>query len=216
MDVRRILVGLVAVACITLVALQLHAHWVPAGVAKFIASTAFVTLAIRGGALDSVYGRLVLAGLAFSWCGDMLLIGQSQKAFLAGLVAFLLAHVAYVSAFVQHGYHRGWTIGAAIPITVLAIAVWAWLAPYTPAHLSIPVRAYITVISLMVIFAFGTRGRGGSLLIVAGAVLFFLSDLSVAALRLVQTGYPTYVIGQPFYFAGQVCLALSVSQSRSH
>ena len=72
------------------------------------------------------------------------------------------------------------------------------------------------MISLMVIFAIGTRGRGGSLLIVSGAVLFFLSDLSVAALRLVETDYPTYVLGLPFYYAGQVCLALSSSQSRSH
>lgn len=216
MDVRHTLAGLVAIACIALVALQLHAHWVPAAVAKLIASTAFILLAARGGALDSAYGRLVLAGLAFSWCGDMLLIGQSQQAFLAGLVAFLLAHVAYISAFVKHGYGRGWTIGAAIPITVVAVAVWAWLAPYTPAHLSIPVRAYIAVIGLMVIFAFGTRGKGGSPLIVAGAALFFLSDLSVAALRLVQTAHPTYVIGLPLYYAGQVCLASSVSQSRSH
>ena len=68
----------------------------------------------------------------------------------------------------------------------------------------------------MVIFAYGTRGRDGSILIVAGATLFFLSDLSVAALRLVQTEYPTYVLGLPFYYAGQVCLALSVSHSRSH
>ena len=79
-----------------------------------------------------------------------------------------------------------------------------------------PVRAYVAVISLMVIFAVGTQGRGGSRLIIAGAVLFFLSDLSVAALRLVQTGYPTYVLGLPLYYAGQVCLALSSSQSRSH
>ena len=49
-----------------------------------------------------------------------------------------------------------------------------------------------------------------------GAVLFFLSDLSVAALRLVQVEYPTSVLGLPVYYAGQVCLALSSSQSRSH
>jgi hypothetical protein len=53
-------------------------------------------------------------------------------------------------------------------------------------------------------------------LILTGAVLFFLSDLSVAALRLVQTDLPTYTWGLPLYYAGQVCLALSTSQSRSH
>ncbi len=212
----RHLVALVAVACVALVTLLLHGHTLPAAAAKFVASSAFVALALRGGATRSAFGRLILVGLLLSWFGDMFLIGASRTAFLAGLVAFLLAHVAYVSAFVRHGYHRGWAIVAAIPITAIAIAVWAWLAPYVADDMSVPVRAYIAVISLMVVFAIATRGRGGPWLIVAGAVLFFLSDLSVAALRLVQTSYPTYVIGLPFYYAGQVCLALSVSQSRSH
>jgi uncharacterized membrane protein YhhN len=146
----------------------------------------------------------------------MFLIGLSKTAFLAGLVAFLLAHVAYVAAFVRHGYERRWIWVAMVPVTAIAIGVFVWLEPYTPADLLNPVRAYVAVISLMVIFAIGTQGRGGSILIVAGAMLFFLSDLSVAALRLVQTQYPTYVIGLPLYYAGQVCLALSSSQSRSH
>jgi len=212
----RLLVTLVGVACIALVALLLADMTVPAAATKFIASTAFVALAIRGGALVSIYGRLILAGLALSWCGDMFLIGQSKTAFLAGLVAFLLAHVAYVAAFVQHGYQRRWIWVATVPVTAIAIGVFVWLEPYTPADLLNPVRAYVAVISLMVIFAIGTQGRGGSKLIVAGAIMFFLSDLSVASLRLVQTEYPTYIIGLPLYYAGQVCLALSSSQSRSH
>lgn len=216
MPSARILVIVIAIACAALVALLLHGHALPALFAKIIASTAYIALAMRSGALASSYGRLILVGLIFSWCGDMALTSTSRQAFLAGLSAFLLAHVAYVAAFVRHGYHRVWVILAAVPLTAIAIAVWTWLEPHTPAALSIPVRAYIAVITLMVVFALGTRGRGGSLLIVAGAVLFFLSDLSVAALRLVQTDYPTYVLGLPLYFAAQACFALSASQSRSH
>jgi uncharacterized membrane protein YhhN len=212
----RLLVTLVGAACIALVALLLADMSAPAAGMKFIASSAFVALAIRGGALASIYGRLILTGLALSWCGDMFLIGASKSAFLGGLVAFLLAHVAYVGAFVQHGYERRWIWVAMVPVTAIAIGVFVWLDPYTPPDLLNPVRAYVAVISLMVIFAIGTQGRGGSKLIVVGATLFFLSDLSVAALRLVQTEYPTYVIGLPLYYAGQLCLALSSSQSRSH
>ena len=203
-------------ACLALVTLQYSGYVIPAAAAKVVASTAFIVLALRAGALESLFGKLILAGLALSWCGDMLLIGASEVYFLGGLVAFLLAHIAYVSAFVTHGYRRSWAAIAAVPITAVAITVWAWLEPHTAANLSFPVRAYIAVISLMVIFAVGTRGAGGPWLIVAGAILFFLSDLSVAALRIVQTDTATYVIGLPFYYAGQVCLALSVSQSRSH
>ena len=212
----RNLVVVVGVACLALVGMLYANQHLPALAAKFIASTSFVVLAVRSGAMESTYGRLILLGLAFSWCGDMFLTGQSQLAFLAGLSAFLLGHVAYVSAFIRHGYDRRWLLAVTIPVTALAIAVFSWLLPHTPSDLAIPVRAYVAVISLMVIFAYGTRGRGGSILIVIGATLFFLSDLSVAALRLVQTEYPTYVLGLPFYYAGQACLALSVSHSRSH
>jgi len=212
----RNLTVITGAACLALVGMLYFDLYQPAFAAKFIASTSFIALAIKAGAMESTYGRLVLLGLGFSWCGDMLLTGQSQLAFLAGLCAFLLGHVAYVSAFIRHGYRRAWVFVAAVPVLAIAVAVLAWLAPHTPPDLEIPVRAYVAVISLMVIFAYGTRGHDGSILIVAGATLFFLSDLSVAALRLVQTEYPTYVLGLPFYYAGQVCLALSVSHSRSH
>jgi uncharacterized membrane protein YhhN len=212
----RFLIIVIAASCAALVGLLLAGYSELAIAAKLIASTGFVALAIQSGAPASAFGRLILAGLLLSWCGDMFLTGQSQAAFLGGLAAFLLAHVAYVAAFVKHGYHRAWTMGAAIPITIIAIIVWVWLEPHTPNNLSIPVRAYIVVISVMVIFAVGARGLGGSLFILAGAILFYLSDLSVASLRLVQVDYPIYIIGLPLYYAGQVCFALSVSQSRSH
>jgi uncharacterized membrane protein YhhN len=212
----RSLAVLVAVSCIALVVLLLMEQDLGAAAAKLIASSAFVALAIRAGALRSDYGRIILLGLAFSWFGDAFLIGETQTLFLAGLGAFLLAHIAYIVAFVLRGISLKWAGIAALAIVALAIAITVWLAPHIPSALVIPVHAYTTVISLMVIAAFGTRGRGASILIVAGAVMFFLSDLSVAALRLVQTDFPTYVWGLPLYYAGQVCLALSTSQSRSH
>ena len=212
----RSLAVLVAVSCIALVALLLMEQNMGAAAAKLIASSAFVALAIRAGALRSNYGRIILLGLVFSWSGDAFLIGETQTLFLAGLGAFLLVHVAYIVAFVLLGISIKWAGIAALAIGALAIAITVWLAPHIPSALVLPVRAYTTVISLMVIAAFGTRGRGASILIVAGAAMFFLSDLSVAALRLVQTDFPTYVWGLPLYYAGQVCLALSTSQSRSH
>ncbi len=212
----RTLSAVVAVACLALVIFLFFELRTPALVSKLTASSAFIALAFQGGAQHSWYGRLILLGLVFSWFGDMFLTSATQTAFLLGLGAFLLAHVAYVAAFVKHGYHRGWVWAAVVPITAIAMIVWIWLEPHTAPYLSIPVRAYIAVISVMVLFAIGTRGAGGHLLILAGAVLFFVSDLSVAALRLLETSWPTYILGLPFYYAGQVCLALSVSQSRSH
>jgi uncharacterized membrane protein YhhN len=211
----RVLVALVAAGCIALVAFLLIGQDSSAALAKLIASTAFVLLAVRVGGLQSVYGRIILLGLVCSWLGDAFLIGETQYAFLAGLGAFLLAHLAYIAAFVTKGVDRLWISMAAVPVAAIAVIITIWLAPHVPSELVIPVRIYTAAISVMVIAAFGTRGRGASILILAGAVLFFLSDLSVAALRLVQTDVPTYVLGLPLYYAGQVCLAVSVSQSRS-
>lgn len=213
---RRNLVALVAVGCVALVTLLFLGQDLAAACAKLVASTAFIALAIQVGALRSGYGRFVFLGLVFSWIGDTLLIGKTQAFFLAGLAAFLLAHAAYIAAFVVKGINTRWAMTAAVPIALLAMIVSAWLAPNLSPTLVLPVRIYTALISLMVIAAIGTRGRDASTLILAGALLFFMSDLSVAALRLVQTEFPTYVWGLPLYYAAQVCLAISASQSRSH
>ena len=201
-------------ACVALVAgLLLNQPQFAAG-AKVIASTALVATALAAGALASRYGVVILVGLFLSWFGDAFLIGESERWFLFGLVSFLLAHVAYISAFIGVGVDRNWTLGATVPIIFIAVLVLLWLAPLVPGGLIWPVRIYTAVISLMVITAFGTLGAGASPLIVAGACLFFISDLSVAATRFADPLFPTYILGLPLYYAGQLCLALSVSAAR--
>ncbi len=215
-DRTKVAVFVTGVTCLILVGALLFGLHAVASVAKVTASCGFVAVAVLSNSLRSTYGRLLLAGLSLSFLGDVLLIGETQQAFLGGLAAFLLAHLAYVAAFAVNGVSLRWMASAALPVLGIAIAVATWLAPYTPPELALPVKLYIAVISAMVIAALGTRGKGGTLLILVGALLFFLSDLSVASLRLVQTDFPNYVWGLPLYYAGQLCLALSAAQSRSH
>lgn len=217
MDNRtRTAVIFTGLSCFILVELLLADMHMLAGIAKIFASCGFVSVALLGGALRSMYGKVLLLGLVFSFLGDAFLIGVTQEAFLAGLSAFLLAHLAYVAAFVINGVNWRWAGIASIPVFGAAFAVMTWLTPHIAPYLFQAVRLYVVVISVMVITAFGTRGKGGPVLILVGAFLFFLSDLSVAAMRLVQTDFPTYIWGLPLYYAGQLCLAASVSQSRSH
>lgn len=200
--------------CIALVAGLLLDHVTVAAIAKLVASTAFVATAISAGALRSRYGVFILTGLICSWLGDAFLIGTAERWFLLGLVSFLLAHVAYITGFIETGVDRNWTLAAAAPVVVIAFLVLLWLAPQLPGNMIWPVRFYTAVISLMVITAFGTLGGGASPLIVAGACLFFISDLSVAATRFTDPPFPTYVLGLPLYYMGQLCFALSVSSAR--
>lgn len=197
--------------CAALVAALLLEQTAIAAAAKLVASTAFVMMAVSAGALASRFGLLILAGLALSWFGDLFLIGKASHWFLLGLASFLLAHVAYATAFVIAGIDRRWTLGAALPVAVIAAGVLLWLQPYLPQELVWPVRLYTAVISLMVIAAFGTLGAGATPLIVSGACLFYLSDLSVAALRFTEPAFPTYVFGLPLYYAAQICLGFSIA-----
>ncbi len=200
----------VAVAAISMVSCNLLDLYAWSVASKMTASSAFVALAITAGATRSSYGRVVLVALALSWIGDLLLAGQSEKLFLFGLVSFLLAHVAYVIAFSIHGIDRNWALAAGLPVAALSVGVSLWLAAFVPPDMVIPVRVYTLVISVMVITAFGTRGKGAPLIVPIGALLFYFSDLSVATGQFAQTGFPNYVWGLPFYFGGQVLLALSV------
>jgi len=129
----------------------------PGGVAKMIASTAFLVLAWHGGALKSPYGCGLLAGLFLSWWGDLFLIFREPRVFLAGLVSFLLGHVAYVTAFLLYGIAPLWSLAAAGALVAVAIPVVLWLAPKL-GDMRAPVYAYIVVISLMVACAACRRG----------------------------------------------------------
>jgi uncharacterized membrane protein YhhN len=211
----RLLIAVLAIACISLVVLQLTEVRLGAIASKFIASTVFIAVAVLSGALGSRYGRVILAGLVFSWFGDMFLLGTAQQFFLAGLVSFLLAHIAYVVAFSVNGLNAKWSIAAFLPVAAISILVAVWLTPYLPADMMVPVRTYTFVISLMVITAFGAKGAGGTWLIPLGAALFYFSDLSVAAGQFVEPAFPNYVWGLPFYYIGQTLLALSVRYLKS-
>jgi len=208
-----VLVATVLAACGLLVLSQGWFDGAGRAAFKLVASSAFVWLGYRCGALRSGYGRSLIVGLALSWFGDLFLLGGARESFLAGLACFLLAHIAYITAFARFGLNDRWLLVTLVPVAALSLVVLLWLTPQLPGDMLVPVRAYTFVISVMVILAFGARGAGATVLIPLGATLFYLSDLSVAMLRFAPPGFPHYVWGLPFYYTGQVFLALSVARS---
>jgi uncharacterized membrane protein YhhN len=180
-------------------------------IAKPLAATGFLVAALGAGATGSVYGRWVLLALALCWLGDVLLIPRRQAAFLGGLASFLLGHVAYVAAFFARGLDPAGVLLAAAPA---ALAFWLaarWLRGSVPQKMRIPVRAYMTVISVMVVAAAGTVTREPQIVVALGALLFYVSDLAVARDRFVAPGVVNKFWGLPLYFGGQLLLALSTA-----
>ncbi len=208
-----VLIAGTALACLVLVYCRRLGLEDPATVAKVLAASGYLAVAINAGALRGSFGRLLFIGLVLCWVGDMLLIGHSQRSFLLRLVAFLFAHLAFIAAFLHHGISRRWLAYAFVPLSLFAIGVIRWLAPHTPAALALPVHIYIIAITLMAMAALAARGAGAPALTTLGALLFLGSDLSVAALRIVGTDFPTYIWGQPMYFAGQLCFAVGAGMA---
>jgi uncharacterized membrane protein YhhN len=169
---------------------------------KVGASLAFVTVAL----LSGVHGRLgagILAGLVLSVAGDALLLSHRKGPFLAGLVAFLLAHVAYAAAFA--GVSRP-GVPAALLVLATTAAALAWLWRGLGAMRG-AVVAYCAVISVMLWLALGVDRT----LIRAGALLFYASDLTVARDRFVAPGLANRLVGLPLYYGAQVMLALAAA-----
>ncbi len=201
---------LTVVAAFALVALNLAgADHVLRVLTKQTASTGFIAIALTAGALRWNYGRIMVAGLFFSWWGDFFLTRSGDTFFLLGLVSFLTAHVMYCVAFGVRGVKWSSAAIAVVPVAALTGGVLWWLTPYVGDDMVWPVRAYTAVISVMVILAAGAKGAGGPWSIPIGAVLFYFSDISVASGQFVKPDFPNYVWGLPFYFIGQVFLAWS-------
>ncbi|MEM9619970.1 MAG: lysoplasmalogenase [Pseudomonadota bacterium] len=181
---------------------------------KPAASVAFIVLAFHGGALGTDYGRWILAGLTLCLAGDVFLIARAQTAFLAGMGAFALGHLAYIGAFAVIGAPLSLTTGFvlfAIGAPVLLILRWLW--PHLGAF-RYPVAVYCIIISVMVVASFATQnpdGDGPFWLAVVGAISFAISDISVARDQFVKQEFFNRLWGLPLYYAAQLLLAASVS-----
>ena len=171
------------------------------------ASTGYVAVAVSRGALGGVYGQFILLGLVGCWCGDML----GPRNFMAGLAAFLLAHFGFIGAFCANGIRWKRMLWALPALLLATVPVLTWLLPHVPATDIGPVAAYITVISLMVLFACGASHNAVGRHALLGTLLFYVSDIFVARWRYVDTSAANGNICFPVYYTACIVLAMSVT-----
>lgn len=209
---RSLLLALVALGfVVALLVAEARERPKQALVVKSGASLCFVLLGLGGlGPAPSGFALFVVAGLGFAAIGDVLLALPGERAFQAGVAAFWCGHASYVAA--AHS-----ALGHAPPLwawLVLgpSLAAYAWLYPHLGA-MRVAVAAYIGVISTMVAYALALyRAQpvlGGWFL--AGAVLFYASDLSVARDRFVKLALINRLWGLPAYYVGQLLIAYAVA-----
>ena len=177
---------------------------------KPLAALAFLWLALVMGATGSSYGTWILAGLVCCLAGDLLLMADNERCFLAGLVAFLCGHLCYCMAFLGLGDSlTGFAVNT-LPALLLLVFSLRWLMPYVGPEMKVPVIAYTVVITLMLLCAGLTFGQPVAMLTICGAWCFAISDLAVARRQFVNPSPSNGLWGTPLYFGAQMLLAASV------
>lgn len=207
-----------AVLCIAVVAggvaAQIHGHRRDQRrlvlIAKPVASLAFVLLGLARWTPGESLETWLLTALVLCLAGDVLLLWP--RTFDAGLAAFLLGHLAYARAFDIAQPLRSWPPVLLLPLAATGVAVAIWLWPRLGGHRRLSVPLYIAAIAVMV-WGGLAAARAGAVPVTAGvgAVLFFLSDLTVARERFVHPSWHNRAVGLPMYYAGQVLLALTIA-----
>ncbi len=138
----------------------------------------------------------------------MFLSYAGRAAFLAGLAAFLLAHVLYSFGFADRGLEAPHPVEPAA-IAVLGFLIARWLLPFVERSMRGPVIGYIVAISVMVILAGASAESDPDSRLRLGAIAFYMSDIMVARDKFVARGFANRAVGLPLYYSGQFLLAWS-------
>lgn len=182
---------------------------------KPLAAFGFVLLALQFGAVETVYGKYILAGLLACALGDVLLLSRkSEKLFMGGMAAFALGHIIYSFGFMAyglelngHGMNANKPIGLAISMAILCIAGAVHIIVKTDSSMKLPVFIYTIIITVMVALAMLTANS----FIMFGAFLFATSDYFVGTDRFVEPKKYWALAITPLYFGAQALFALSTA-----
>ena len=158
----------------------------------------------------SEYRRWISLGLIFSLLGDVLLAWPGDF-FVFGLGAFLVAHLAYLKAYLSDCKRLALlplVFAFGVGAVLLGMLISSGLGP-----LLVPVIVYATAISAMLWRALARLGtdvsKRSALLAAGGAVAFVLSDSVIGLDRFVSPfRYAPYVIILS-YWLGQWGIAAS-------
>lgn len=147
-------------------------------------------------------------GLLLSLAGDVFLMLEHDK-FIAGLAAFLGAHLAYIAGFLLAPVEVAAALAglgvAAIGIGTIGRRIHR-AASRSDRRLGVPVAVYVGVISTMVVAAAATT----SLVALAGAALFYVSDAILGWNRFVSPLENGRMFTMITYHSGQALLVTAL------
>jgi uncharacterized membrane protein YhhN len=160
-------------------------------------------------------------GLLFSLAGDVFLM-FSDRWFILGLAAFLLAHLMYIAGFnlPLPDVSPVWSLGLAVVLGLSAARLLRRIVEGLGARglrrLVGPVLLYGMLITLMLLSAMLTLFREEwkvttALLVSVGAVLFYFSDIVLAWDKFVAPVRNGRLLNMVTYHLGQIALIVGVT-----
>jgi len=161
--------------------------------------------------------KAVLGALVFSTLGDVLLMFSGGIFFLLGLTAFLLAHLFYIGAFssisnFKNGFLRQnpWWI---LPFLAFPILLLNFLWNGILGGMKLPVTVYAGIISVMALSVLNLKGKVTDSVfwtLLAGAMLFLISDSSLAVAKFGKAFDGARLTIMVTYIGGQYLLVRGV------
>lgn len=178
---------------------------------KPVTTGLIIVIALLGtGVTPPLYKGLIVAGLLFCLGGDILLMLPARY-FIGGLVSFLVGHLLYIVAFVTDTGFQ-FSLLWLLPLLVFGGVIYSLLHPHL-GSMRLPVIIYMITILAMAWQALGRwsdQPTSSGLLAAVGAVLFVLSDSTLALDRFRAKFRSARVIVLSTYWLAQWLIALSV------
>ncbi len=173
--------------------------------------------------LKGRFHKRLFAGLVFALSGDVLLMQASVAPvyFTYGLAAFLVCHLCYISAFyldfrsAPELDKKGARLAIAL-CAVFSIGFYFYIRPHL-GSMRLQVLAYTIVISLMLMMAAFRNmrvNRSSFLLIMTGAILFYLSDSLLAFNKFVLSFNHAGVLIMATYMAAQYLIVMGAADRK--
>ena len=200
--------------------LQNHSSFYSGFIAKaLIIPVLMILFLVNINPLTSRLHRFMVAGLFFSWAGDVVLEFSKNNGniFILGLACFLLAHIMYlILFFITPGKNsilsnRIWLL---IPVLTYGVVLVSYLYDDL-AEMRLPVIMYAIVILTMLAGAINRKEKvkkNSYYLVLSGAILFVISDSAIAinkfSHQFESSGIVimlTYIVAQYLIVEGYIC-----------
>ena len=157
------------------------------------------------------YKYLVIVGLCFSLVGDILLMFKKSDFFLQGLIAFLFAHLAYLTAIINEtGFQFNFL--TLIPIGIYFALLLLLILP-SSGNKKLYIIIYAAVIGVLLWQAVNliTLNLNNHIMfLVVGIILFTISDSLLAYNKFAKKIKIVQLLILSTYYLAQILIALSI------